>query len=118
MVIEFNDSQSFTVKSIAVKNETNIKCTTRSMSGKLLMFAKLSLKRFIYSIVEFLYFPEENLIIASIYEKYEMEKIHCYHILTDTDSTAIQFVIVSNADSTFPESKTHDILFEIFLKQI
>ena len=118
MVIEFNDSQSFTVKSIAVKIETNIKCTTRSMSGKLLMFAKLSLKRFIYSIVEFLYFPEENLIIASIYEKYEMEKIHCYHILTDTDSTAIQFVIVSNADSTFPESKNATFYLKFFLKQI
>ena len=74
MVIEFNDSQSSSVKPIAVKNETNIKCTTRFMSGKLLMFAKLSLKSFIYSVVELLYFPEENLIVASIYEKYEIEK--------------------------------------------
>ena len=86
------------------------------MSGKLLMLAKLSLKSFIYSIVELLYFPAENPIAASIYEKYDIEKIHCYHILTDTDSTSIQFVIVSNADSTYPESKLRYILFEIFLK--
>ena len=50
MILEFNDAQSSTIKSIAVKNETNIKCTTRLMSGKLLMFAKLSLS-FIYSLV-------------------------------------------------------------------
>ena len=74
MVIEFNVSQSSSVKSIAVKNETNIKCTTRFMSGKLLMFAKLSLKSFIYSVVELLYFPEENLIVASIYETTKLKK--------------------------------------------
>ena len=45
-------TQSSAIKSIAVKNETNIKCTTRFMSGKLLMFAKFSLKSFIYSLVE------------------------------------------------------------------
>ena len=42
--------------------------------------------------------------------------IHCYQILTDTDSTSIQLVIISNAYSTFPESKIRDILFEIFSK--
>ena len=114
MVIEFNDSKASSVKSIAVKNETNIKCITRFKSGKLLMFAKLSLKSFIYSLVELLYFPEENPIVASVYEKYGIEKIHCYHILTDTDSTAIQFVIVSNVDSQFLESETCKILYEIF----
>ena len=116
MVIEFNDFKSSSVKSISVKNETNTKCTTRFMSGKLLMFAKISLKSFIYSIVELLYSPEENPIVATIYEKYDIEKIYCYHILTDTDSTSIKFVIVSNADSTYPESKIRNIWFEIFFK--
>ena len=62
------------------------------MSGKLLMFAKLSLKSFVYSLVELLHFPEENPIVASIYEKYKIEEIQCYQILTDTDSTSIQFI--------------------------
>ena len=61
-------------------------------------------------------FSEENPIVFQIYEQYEIGKLHCYNILTDTDSTSIQFVIVSNADSTFPESKTRDILIEIFSK--
>ena len=116
MIIEFNDSEAPCIKSIAVKNQITVKCTTRFMSGKLLMFAKLSLKSFIYSIVELLYFPEKNPIVAEIYEKCEIEKIHCYHILTDPDSTAVQFIIVSNVDSTFPESETREILFEIFTK--
>ena len=116
MIIEFNVSEAPSIKSIAVKNQTTVKCTTRFMSGNLLMFAKLSLKSFIYSIVKLLYFPEQNPIVAEIYEKYEIEKIHCYHILADTDSTAIQFVIVSNVDSTFSESETRESLLEIFAK--
>ena len=115
MVIEFNDSESSSVKSIAVKSTTNIKCTTRFMSGKLLMFAKLSLKSFIYSIVELLTFPEENSIVSKIYEKYDIGRILCYHVLTDTDSTSLQFIIVSDPSSTFPECDVRDILFEIFL---
>ena len=114
MLIEFNEYKSSSVKSIAVKGNTSIKCTTRFMSGKLLMFAKLSLKSFIYSLAELLSFPEENLIVSKIYEKYEIEKILCYHVLTNTDSTSIQFVIVSDPSSTYPECDVRDILFEIF----
>ena len=47
------------------------------MYGKLLMLAKLSLKSFIYSIVELLTFPEENSIVSKIYEKYDIERILC-----------------------------------------
>ena len=100
MIIEFNEHKSSSVKSIAVKSETNIKCTSRFMSGKLLMFAKLLLKSFIYSLVELLHFPEENPIVASIYEKYHIEQIFCYQVLTDIDSTSIQFIIVSDPASS------------------
>lgn len=77
MIIEFNDCESSSVKQIAVKSNINIKCTTRFMYGKLLMLAKLSLKSFIYSIVELLTFPEENSIVSKIYEKYDIERILC-----------------------------------------
>ena len=114
MLLEFNDSQSASNKQIAVKTNTSIKCTTRFMSGKLLMFAKLSLKSFIYSLAELLAFPEENETVQKIYRKYELERIFCYHILTDADSTSLNFLIISHVDSIFPESKVRDILFEIF----
>ena len=86
------------------------------MSGKLLTFAKLSLKSFIYSLVELLYFPQENPVVAEIYEKYKIEIIFCYHVLTDTESTSIQFIIISDIDSTYPECWVRDILFEMFSK--
>ena len=114
MVIEFNDYKSASVKSITVKSNTSIKCTTQFRSGKLLMFAKLSLKSFIYSLVELLSFPEKNPIVTKIYDKYVTEKILCYYVLTDTDSMSIQFIIVSDPTSTYPESNVQDILFETF----
>ena len=54
--------------------------------------------------------------VASIYEKYEIEQILCYQVLTDTDSTSIQFIIVSDPASSYPECDVRDILFEIFSK--
>ena len=101
MIIEFNDHKSSAGKLICVKNESVIKCTTRFMSGKLLMFAKLSLKSFVYTLVELLHFPEENPIVAAIYKKYKIDEILCYQILTDTDSTSIQFIIISDSSSTY-----------------
>ena len=94
MIMEFNENKSSSVKSIAVKSETNIKCTSRFMSGKLLMFAKLSLKDFIYSLVE----------------------LFCYQFLTDKDSISLQFIFLSNLASSHPECNVRDILFEVFSK--
>ena len=36
--------------------------------------------------------------------------------MTDTDSTTLQFVIISDPSSTYPECDVRDILFEIFVK--
>ena len=114
MIIEFNDHKSASVKTIAVKTQTNVKCTTRFIFEKLLMFAKLSLKSFVYPIVELLSFPDLNPNVAKIYRKCDIERIICYHVLTDTDSTSLQFVIISDPASTYPECNVRDILFDIF----
>ena len=84
------------------------------MSGRLLMFAKLSLKDFIYSLTEILSFPDS--IVKKIYEKYQIDRIICYHILTDTDSTFLQFVILSDPASSFPECDIRDIIFAVIVK--
>ena len=78
------------------------------------MFAKLSFKSFVYSLIELLAFPEENPVVQGIYQKYDIEKIYCYNILADTDSTSLQFNAVSDVASTFPENNVRDILFEVF----
>ena len=113
-MIEFNNLESSAIKHIAVKSKTNIKCMTRFMSGKLLMLAKLSLNSFIYSLAELLSFPEENRLVKKIYDKYLIEKILVYHILTDTDSISLQFLVISSLQSTFTEEQVRNILFEIF----
>ena len=83
------------------------------MSGKLLMFAKLSLKSFLYSLCESLHFPGPK--VKEIFGKYQIEKILCYHVLTD--STSLQFIIISDPNSDFPESKIRDVLFEVTTKR-
>ena len=52
MVTDFNDYEAVSIKSIAVKKKSVIRATTRFILGKLLMFAKLSIKSFIYSWIE------------------------------------------------------------------
>ena len=81
------------------------------MLGKPPMFAKLSLKSFIYDIAETFCFPDET--VAEIYQKSLIEKVFVYHILTDTDSTAIQFIFISDPNSDFPEDKYRDVIFEV-----
>ena len=81
------------------------------MSGKLLMFIKLSLKSFIYDIAETFCFPDET--VAEIYQKSLIEKVFVYHILTDTDSTAIQFIFISDPSSGFPKDKYQDVIFVV-----
>ena len=80
MIIEFNETDSASIKSFAVKKKIVLKATTRFMSGKLLL-AKLSLKSFTYSLTEILSFPDP--IVKKIYEKYQIDCLMCYHILTD-----------------------------------
>lgn len=112
MLTEFNDSQCSSLKQIAVKTQTSVKCTTRFLARKMLTFAKLSLKSFIYLQAELLTFPEG--IVQEIYDEYLIEHILLFHVLTDTDSTSIQFVAVSSIDSTFTEPEFRNILFRIF----
>ena len=94
MLLKFNEADSSSaVKQIAVKSQTSFRCTTRFLAGRMLMFVKLSLKSFVYDLAELLTFPEET--IQAIYDQHQIERVYVFHILTDTDSTSMQFIIVS-----------------------
>ena len=97
IVINLTDRESASIKSFAVRKREKMKITTRFMSDKLLMFAKVSLKRFIYDIAEIFCFPTQ--VVAEIYKKYS------------TDSTTLQFIFISNPNSDLPEQKFRDIFF-------
>ena len=54
-------------------------------------------------------------LVKYILKKYSIEKVEIYHVLTDTDSTALQFIIVSDPNSDVSESKFRDIIFEVIV---
>ena len=77
------------------------------------MFAKRSIKSFIYNITETFYFPTKE--IEDLYDKYFIEKAEILHILTNTDSTALQFIFISNPNSYLPEEIFRDVIFEVII---
>ena len=42
-----------------------------------------------------------------------IEKVEIFHILTDTDSTALKFVFFSDLNSDVSEEKSRDIIFKV-----
>ena len=112
MLVKLNTPSGTAVKQIALKPQKTVKCTSSFLAGKMLMFAKLSLKSFIYAIAELFMFPDAT--VREIYDRYQIEKVYVYHVLTDTDSTCIQFLVISSVNSMFTEPQVRDIIFEVF----
>ena len=44
-----------------------------------------------------------------------IENVVINHILTDTDSTALQFTFISDPNSDFPEDNFIDVIFEVII---
>ena len=77
------------------------------------MFTKLSLMSFIYEMLETFCFPDKK--VLEIFKKHMIEKVYIYHVLTDTDSTCLKFLFVSDPSSNIPNSKYRDIIFEVII---
>ena len=92
------------IKSFAIRKRDKIKVTTRFMSN---------CSCFIYNVAETFSFPDQT--VGEIYKKYMIEIIIINHVLTDTDSTALQFTFIADPNSDFPEDKFKDIIFEIII---
>ena len=81
-MIEFDKKECNSIKSVLVKKNTTIDVSTRFIKGKMLMFAKLSLKSFVYDMIDVFCYPNED--TKEIYRKYNIEKCYMYQNLTDT----------------------------------
>ena len=57
-VIDFSFQDTASVKALGVKKNEKIKITTRFIKGKMLMFSKISLKAFVYDIIDIFNFPD------------------------------------------------------------
>ena len=59
-MIDFDHNECNSIKSIIVKGDTNIDVSSRFIKGKMLMFAKLSLKSFVYDMIDVFRFPDNS----------------------------------------------------------
>ena len=80
----------------------------------MLMFAKLSIKSFVYDTIDVFCFPNED--IKIIYDRYQIEKCFLYQNLTDTDSTSLFFIFICDFESILPESEARKVIFEYMIK--
>ena len=60
-MIDFDQNECNSIKSIRVKGDTNIDLSSCFIKGKLLMFAKLSLKSFTYDMIDVFCFPNNEI---------------------------------------------------------
>ena len=66
-LIDFDDEYSSSIKSVAIENSSKINLTTRFLNGKMLMFSKVSVKSFVYDLIDVFMFPNNE--IQKIYTK-------------------------------------------------
>ena len=71
-LIDFDEEYSCSIKS--VEKISKISLTTRFLNGKMLMFSNVSIKSFVYDLIDIFMFP--NLEIQKIYKKYKVNR--CY----------------------------------------
>ena len=97
MIIDFDWKSLVNISSLPVNKSDNVKVMTRFFSGKMLVFAKLLLMSFIYKLTETFYFTNKKTI--KIYNKYNIERTFLYHVLIDTNSTCLMFLIICNIEN-------------------
>ena len=114
MMIEFDKNECNSIKSIVIKGNTTIDVSSRFIKGKMLMFAKLLLKSFVYNMINVFCFPDET--IREIYNRYQIQKCFLYQNLTDTDSTSLFFNFICNVNCSVAESEAREIIFECMKK--
>ena len=78
------------------------------------MFSKVSLKSYVYDIIDVFCFPNEE--VLEIYAQNHIIKCFVYLILTDTDSCSIKFLFVSDIKSNITESDTRKLIFKIIMQ--
>ena len=112
-MIDF-DNDCNSVKSIIVSGNTTVDVSTRFIKGKMLMFAKVSLKSFVYDIIDIFSFSDEE--VRAVYNQYDIEKCFLYLNLTDIDSFSMFFAFICSLDWDVKESEFRKIMFKIFKK--
>ena len=77
------------------------------------MFTKVSLESFVYDLIETFFFPNKK--TKEIYNKYMIERIFPYSILTDNNSICLFFIFICKPESCTPDSQFRDVLFDVII---
>ena len=109
---DFDKRESNSIKSIAVNSSTTVDVSARFCEGKMLMFGKMSLKSFVYNIIDVFCFPDDK--VKRIFDKNDIEKCFLYLNLTNTDSCSMFFIFICKLECCIPDSDFRNVLFEIF----
>ena len=112
-IIDFSDQDTASIKALGIKTNDKIKITTRFIKGKMLTFSKVSLKSFVYDIIDIFCFPDED--VKEIFDNHKIRKCFVYLILTDTDSCSLQFTFITKLSSSISEDEARKMIFEILL---
>ena len=75
----------------------------------MLIFSKVSIKSFVYDLIDVFMFPNQE--IQEIYRQYQVSKSYLYQNLTDTDSSSMFFVFICDLNSCVSEDKARNIIF-------
>ena len=79
----------------------------------MLMFSKVSIKSFVYDLIDVFMFPTEE--TKKPYNEYKMQKGFAYQNLTDADSTAIFFVFICNLLCSVTEKNSRKIFPKVLI---
>ena len=71
--IDFDVEYSSSFTSLAVKQDVKINLTTRFLNGKMLMFSKVSLKSFVYHLIDVFMFPNKD--TRKIYDEIKFKNV-------------------------------------------
>ena len=102
-MIDFDEEYSSSIRSIAIEKSSKINLTTRFLNGKMLMFSKVSIKNFVYDLIDVFMFPDQE--IRESYQKYQVDKCYLYQNITGTDSSSIFFVFICNSNCSLSKDK-------------
>ena len=78
-MIDFDAEYFSSIRSIAIEKSSKINLTTRFLNGKMLILSKVSIKSFVYNLIDIFVFPDQE--IWEIYQKYQVDKCYLYQNL-------------------------------------
>ena len=113
-LIDFDEESCSSIKSLKVQKDMKINLTTMFLNGKMLMFSKISIKSFVYDLIDVFVSPKEK--VTKIYNNYKIQKCFLFQNLTDTDSTSAFFVFISELSSSVDKRKAREIIFKVMIE--